>query len=202
MGWVGRGGGGGGTGGSTGAGPIYGNLPTSGETSGIPNWLPWGPGSIWDLVLAGGTGCEFGPCVTLGDGFVATGLPGIAPLRLFPMLADFWFDPGPPRLRRGTVRTTTTVRALNTKVTPQQAADLCWVAVQLRYNGMGPVLASSGDPGLTVALGTTVYSNGRLMNPTGTAPGAVAQAGGAGAGMAVGKPAAFDACMDYYRAHP
>jgi RHS repeat-associated protein len=62
---IGAGDGGGGTGGSTGtgSGPNTGGLPPmGGETLGFPNWFPFPQGNIWDVLLPGDVGCDFGVC--------------------------------------------------------------------------------------------------------------------------------------------
>jgi hypothetical protein len=77
----GGGGGGGGTGGSTGSGsgPNTGGLPPiSGETLGFPNWFPFPQQNIWNVLLPGDVGCEFGPCVPIGMGFDRTAVARVA----------------------------------------------------------------------------------------------------------------------------
>jgi RHS repeat-associated protein len=103
-------GGGGGTGGTTGSGsgPNTGGLPPmGGETNGIPNWFPAQPLSMCQLtgLCPISPGCEFGFCVPLGTGFIATGLPARPIpyyLKLLYLLGDLRYggDPGPPRLKR------------------------------------------------------------------------------------------------------
>ncbi len=66
-------GGGGGTGGGTpppSSGSNTGGLPPmGGETLGFPNWFPFPQGSIWRALLPIDPSCEFGPCVSIGNGY-------------------------------------------------------------------------------------------------------------------------------------
>ena len=86
-------------------------------------------------------------------------------------------------------------------VTAQQAAGLCYLAVQLRYNGSGAIAGADwgGDPGSAADQNTNINGRGgHSYNPNASAAGEVAQNAGGGAAMAIGMQADYITCLSQY----
>ena len=83
------------------------------------------------------------------------------------------------------------------RVTPQQASNLCWAAVQLRNNGVGPLSGFSGDPIYSVGQSANIFGP-RLLNPSAANAGMTTQSAASGFAMVVGKNADYQTCMAVY----
>ncbi len=190
--------------------PAFGILPGENSVN-----FPVDPLSqtLWDLLgLSASCDLEFGGCGNVGPGFTSTGIR--LPRTLFQLAWLFspdsllfpTFDTGPPILRRtaGILRLPTAAMRPKAKLTEAQAQDICYRAVQARYNAINPIEGPSGDPGYSIDQGSRVYTRdgGGLLNPNGASNGPGAQGAGGAAALLQGKWADQNTCMEAYRTLP